>query len=153
MWMGDTLARALTTVNERQRVGGGGETINQAADPDPSSPSPERAPRGDGGGLRGVCRTLFHHCVGAIGYVSPSGLKAGGGLAVSGVTWYRMLLQAVASHGTAGVPIGRQTEINGEGGREGATVLRYAEQLGVPFKENFGSDVLSKNVPETTVSS
>lgn len=60
-WMGDTLVRALATVRERQS--------------------------GDGGGLRGVCRALFQHCVVAIGYIGPSEAAEGGGLAVSGAAW------------------------------------------------------------------
>lgn len=107
MWMGDTLARALTTVNERQRGdgsgSGGGATTNQPADPESSSQDGE-------GGLRGVCRALFHHCVQAIGFVSPSGLTAEAGLAVSLVGLVRILVRAVASYSTA-VPIGCQPQI------------------------------------------
>ncbi|CAM9269526.1 unnamed protein product, partial [Laminaria digitata] len=75
-WMGKVLGNALSTVKDRQHSGAGGgdqtgvekrrarsERVN---DQDLSS---AQGPFVDG--LRGVCRALFHHCVGAIGFVDP----------------------------------------------------------------------------------
>ncbi|CAN0400807.1 unnamed protein product, partial [Ectocarpus sp. 8 AP-2014] len=89
-WMGKTLVRALTAVNERKRGGARGspgaaavaeETVESPSQP----PTTARGP--NGAGLRELCRTLFHHCVGAIGYVSPSSGAADdeGGAAISSV--------------------------------------------------------------------
>lgn len=84
-WMGDTLARALATVCERQGDDDGKR----------STPAGPKSPQGaqDGGGLRGVCRALFYHCLVAVGYVDgPSGAEEEEGLAVSGSageTWFK----------------------------------------------------------------
>lgn len=76
-WMEETLARALTTVNERQNGDDSGRTS-----PEPKPPA-AAGERDGGGGLRGVCRTLFHHCAVTIGYVGPTESAEGGGPAVS----------------------------------------------------------------------
>lgn len=73
--MGKTLVRAMTAINERKSGGARGspgaaavaeETVENPTQP----PTTARGPHGTG--LRELCRTLFHHCVGAIGYISPS---------------------------------------------------------------------------------
>lgn len=82
--MGKTLVRALAAVNERESGGARGSPGAAAAVSDETS-QPSTTARGPhGAGLREVCRTLFHHCVGAIGYVSPSsGVTDDEGRAVS----------------------------------------------------------------------
>ncbi|CAM9404069.1 unnamed protein product [Ectocarpus fasciculatus] len=70
-WMGKTLVRALAAVNERKSGEARGSPGAAAVSDETSQPS--TAARGPhGAGLRELCRALFHHCVGAIGYVGPS---------------------------------------------------------------------------------
>ncbi|CAN0179259.1 unnamed protein product [Ectocarpus sp. 6 AP-2014] len=89
-WMGKTLVRALTAVNERKSGGArgshGAAAVAEETVDSPSQP-PTTAGGPNGAGLRELCRTLFHHCVGAIGYVSPSSGATDdeGGAAVSSV--------------------------------------------------------------------
>lgn len=100
--MGEVLGNALSTVKGRQHSGGGGgdqtgvekrrarsERVN---DQDLSSSA--QGPFVDG--LRGVCRALFHHCVGAIGFVDPGvedalqghhGVVSGGVVMLIGGAW------------------------------------------------------------------
>lgn len=69
--MGEALVHAVSTVKERQS--GPDQEVRSARNgniPDSSSGHPLE--RDGGGGLWGVCRTLFQHCAGAIGYVEKS---------------------------------------------------------------------------------
>lgn len=67
--MGTTLTRALGNVNERQRGRESGKTPPTITDEIATDTTVLPSQKDEG--LRGVCRALFHHCVAAIGHVSP----------------------------------------------------------------------------------
>ena len=69
--MGQVLVRALTRIKARPV---GGRRVSNAKGGEKASPSlmnKEVSRREGGGGLPGVCRDLFQHCVKAIGFVEP----------------------------------------------------------------------------------
>lgn len=93
--MGNTLTRALATVNERQREREAGKTT--PTDTRESTLDTTVPPSRKEEGLRGVCRALFHHCVGSIGSVEPDETDEERRSAVSrevpGVRWFRVVHQ------------------------------------------------------------
>ena len=77
--MGTVLRGALSTVQSGHNAGGGGR--GGRGDQTGVARTIDRSENETGlssgqdpffYGLRGVCRALFHHCVGAIGFVSPA---------------------------------------------------------------------------------
>ncbi|CAN0299527.1 unnamed protein product, partial [Ectocarpus sp. 12 AP-2014] len=143
-WMGKTLVRAMTAVNERKSGGARGspgeaavaeETVENSMQP----PTTARGPHGTG--LRELCRTLFHHCVGAIGYISPSNGVTDGeaGAAVSSVdapltTFMSSMAGALGMDGIFCMGDAALSIDNGSGGSEPSVV---APDSAREFYENF----------------
>lgn len=69
--MGKVLGDALATVKGRRSGGGGQMGDARSTNKSETGPGLSSGKTAFVDGLRGVCRALFHHCVGAIGFVAP----------------------------------------------------------------------------------
>lgn len=85
--MGKVLGDALATVRDRSSGRGGemGDARNNNNGEDSRDLLSGKTAFVDG--LRGVCRALFHHCVGAIGFAAPGVLIGVSGVFGDGDWW------------------------------------------------------------------